>query len=89
MSNPGEYHTMMFEFFWNGNTPVQRVDRTGKPTSTSLVPKKAMAEFEEMMKAQQDPERQAQRQAALQREAERQAAVEAARVVARGDATPD
>jgi hypothetical protein len=66
MSNPGEYHTMMYEFFFHGNLPVQRTDADGKVTSTKLTPTKAMNEFEQMIAAQQDPEKVAKRKAALE-----------------------
>lgn len=66
MANPSQYHTMVFEFFFNGNLPAERKDSDGKVTSTVTTPKKALDEFEDLMALQRDPERQAKRQAALQ-----------------------
>jgi len=54
MANPAEYHTMMYELFWNGNAPQQRTTADGKPGSAKTVPKKALddmnALFEEAKK---------------------------------------
>lgn len=73
MANPSEYHTMMYEFFFNGNLPAERKDEDGNVVSTATTPKKALDEFQEMMAMQQDPERQAKRKAALQAKLEREA----------------
>lgn len=65
MANPAEFHTMMYEFFYNGNLPVERKSKDGKSKSTVVTPKKAMDAFEELMAMQRDPERVAKREAAL------------------------
>jgi len=74
MANPSEYHTMMFEFFFNGNLPAQRKDSEGKVTSAKTTPKKALDEFEDLLALQRDPERQAKRAAALAARLEREKA---------------
>jgi hypothetical protein len=74
MANPSEYHTMMFEFFYNGNLPAERKDKDGKVVATKTTPKKALDEFEDLMAMQRDPERQAKRAAALQARLEREKA---------------
>lgn len=78
MANSAEYHTLMYEFFFNGNLPAERKDSSGKTTSTKVTPKAALDKFEDLMKMQQDPERVAKRQAALRARLERQNAQRAA-----------
>lgn len=49
MANPGEYHTMMYELFWNGNAPTARTGQDGKPGSSKTVPKSALEEMNAIM----------------------------------------
>ena len=51
MANPGEYHTTMFEAFWNGNFPTKRADAKGKTSSAKAIPRAALAELEAEMEA--------------------------------------
>jgi hypothetical protein len=61
MANPGEYQTMMYEFFYNGNLPKQRQAADGKQGTTSMVPQKALDELAALNA--QAKERRAQREA--------------------------
>lgn len=55
MANPAEYHSTLFELFFNGNAPVARETADGKAGRSAMIPKKAQddlaALLEEVAKA--------------------------------------
>jgi hypothetical protein len=67
MANPVEYHTMMYEFFWNGNLPTERTTPEGKRAGGKVIPKKQLDELAAIR--QRDLEKRAKREA--ERAAER------------------
>ena len=38
MANPSEYHTMLYELFFNGNVPAERTGEDGKEGEAVLTP---------------------------------------------------
>lgn len=46
MANPAEYHTMMYELFWNGVAPTVRTKADGSKGSARTIPKSALAEMD-------------------------------------------
>lgn len=48
MANPAEYHTMMYELFFNGVAPTVRTKADGSRGSAKTVPKSALAEMDEL-----------------------------------------
>jgi hypothetical protein len=72
LANPAEYHSTMYEWFFNGNAPKERKGPDGKKSRASAVPEANMREFEEQIAASNTEEKRAQRRAAALAKAERE-----------------